>query len=63
MPSRCEPAPDLARSSCPINSKIYHSIADPAKHAGFKGHIKQIELADPFGGFDEIDAVAERAHG
>ena len=38
-------------------------IPDAAKHADFKGHIEQIKLADPLGGFAEIDTVAERAHG
>ena len=38
-------------------------MPDAAKHADFKGHIEQIELADPLGGFAEIDEVAERAHG
>lgn len=38
------------------------SIPDAASQVGFKGHIEQIELADPLGGFDEIDAIAERAH-
>ena len=39
------------------------SIPDAASQAGFKGHIEQIELADPLGGFDEIHKVAERVHG
>ena len=38
------------------------STRDAAREAGFKGHIEQIKLADPLGGFAEIDAVAERAH-
>ena len=38
-------------------------IPDAAKHADFKGHIEQIELTDPLGGFAEIDTVAKRAHG
>ncbi len=35
------------------------SILDAAKHAKFKGDIKRIELTDPHGGFDEIDAAAK----
>ena len=38
-------------------------IPEAAEEACFKGHIEQIELADPLGGFAEIDTVAERAHG
>ncbi len=37
------------------------SIADAAKHAGFKGHIERIELTDPHGGFDEIEDAVEQA--
>ncbi len=36
-------------------------ILEAASHAGFEGRIEQVELIDPIGGFDEIDAVAERA--
>ena len=39
------------------------STCDAAREAGFKGHIEQIKLEDPLGGFAEIDAVAEGAHG
>ena len=38
------------------------SITDAAKHAGFSGRIEQIDLTDPYGGFDEIDDAAEQAH-
>ena len=38
------------------------STRDAAHEAGFKGHIEQIKLEDPLGGFSEIDTVAERAH-
>lgn len=38
-------------------------IPDAAENAGFKGHIEQIELTDPLGGFADIDVVAERARG
>ena len=39
------------------------STRDAAREAGFKGHIKQIKLEDPLGGFAEIDAIAESAQG
>ena len=39
------------------------STRDAACEAGFKGHIEQIKLEDPLGGFSEIDIVAESAHG
>ena len=35
------------------------SISVAAEQTEFKGHMKQIELADPHGGFDEIDKAAE----
>ena len=38
------------------------STRDAAREAGFKGHIEQIKLADPLGGFSEIDIVVESAH-
>ena len=38
------------------------STRDAAREAGFKGHIEQIKLEDPLGGFSEIDIVAESAH-
>lgn len=38
------------------------STRDAAREAGFKGHIEQIKLEDPLGGFSEIDIVAENAH-
>lgn len=38
------------------------SIPDAAREAGFKGHIEQLKLDDPLGGFAEIDAVTESAH-
>lgn len=38
------------------------STRDAAREAGFKGHIEQIKLEDPLGGFSEIDIVAEIAH-
>lgn len=38
------------------------STCDAARAAGFKGHIEQIKLEDPFGGFSEIDIVTESAH-
>ena len=37
------------------------SIAGAAKHAGFGGAIEQIEMTDPHGGFDEIDAAVAQA--
>ena len=39
------------------------STREAADKAGFKGHIEQIKLDDPLGGFDEIEKVAERAKG
>ena len=36
-----------------------NSIPVAAEQTEFKGHMKQIELADPHGGFAEIDAAAE----
>ena len=39
------------------------STHDAAREAGFKGHIEQIKLEDPLGGFAEIDAIAENAQG
>ena len=38
------------------------STRDAAREAGFKGHIEQVKLEDPLGGFSEIDIVAESAH-
>ena len=38
------------------------SISDAADAAEFKGHIEQIKLADPLGGFDDVDEAAEKAH-
>ena len=37
------------------------STRDAANTAGFKGHIEQIKLDDPIGGFNEIQKVAEHA--
>jgi CRISPR-associated Csx2 family protein len=37
------------------------SIPVAAEQTEFKGHMKQIELADPHGGFDEIDKAAKQA--
>ena len=38
------------------------TICDAAKNAGFGGHIEQITLTDPHGGFDEIDAAVKQAY-
>lgn len=53
--------PDTCLVICSATSAIH--IPDAVKAANFKGHIEQIELADPLGGFEEIDSVAERVHG
>ena len=53
--------PDTCLVIC--SEKSASRISEAAEHAGFKGHIEQIELADPSGGFNEIDAIAERARG
>lgn len=37
-------------------------IPEAASHASFDGCLEHIVLTDPLGGFDEIDAIAERAH-
>ena len=37
------------------------SIPDATEQAEFKGNIERIELADPHGGFDEINAAAKHA--
>ena len=37
------------------------STRDAANTAGFKGHIEQIKLEDPIGGFNEIEKAAEHA--
>ena len=39
------------------------STRDAANTAGFKGHIEQIKLEDPIGGFNEIEKAAEHAKG
>ncbi len=52
--------PDTCLVICSATSA--GSITEAAKRADFEGPIKQIELTDPFGGFDEIDAAAEHAH-
>lgn len=39
------------------------SISDAASEAGFKGPIERIELADPLGGFKEIDKVIKHTQG
>lgn len=39
------------------------STREAADKAGFKGHIEQIKLDDPLGGFDEIEKVAEYTKG
>ena len=54
-----ETQPDTCLVICSATSA--GTIPDAAKHAGFKGDVEQIELGDPLGGFDEIDAIAERA--
>ena len=53
--------PDTCLVICSATSA--GTISDAAEHAGFNGHVEQIELGDPLGGFDEINAVAGRAHG
>lgn len=53
--------PDVCLVICSATSAPH--IPEAAKKAGFKGHIEQIKLADPLGGFAEIGAVAERAQG
>ena len=55
-----ETQPDTCLVICSATSA--GTILDAAKHAGFKGHIEQIELKDPLGGFGEIDTVAEQVH-
>ena len=39
------------------------STCDAANAAEFKGHIEQIKLDDPIGGFNEIEKAAEHAKG
>ena len=39
------------------------STRDAADAAGFKGHIEQVKLDDPIGGFNEIEKVTEHAKG
>ena len=56
-----EAQPDTCLVICSATS--VGTILNAAKHAGFEGHIEQIELKDPLGGFDEIDTVAEQVHG
>lgn len=38
------------------------STRDAARKAGFKGHIEQIKLKDPLGGFSDINTVTKSAH-
>lgn len=52
-------APDTCLVICSDISA--DSTRDAAREAGFKGHIEQIKLEDPLGGFSEIDIVAESA--
>ena len=52
--------PDTCLVICSATSA--DTILEAAKHAGFKGHIEQIELTDPIGGFNEINAIAKLAH-
>ena len=56
-----EAQPDTCLVICSETSA--NTIPEAAEHACFKGHVEQIELGDPLGGFDEINAVAGRAHG
>lgn len=51
--------PDVCLVICSEESAS--RIPEAAKEARFKGHIEQIKLTDPLGGFAEIGAVAERA--
>ena len=37
------------------------SVSEAAKHANFTGCIKQIELVDPHGGYDEINEIRKQA--
>jgi CRISPR-associated DxTHG motif protein len=53
--------PDVCLAICSETSA--GSISEAAEKACFKGHIEQIKLADPHGGFDDIDTVTESARG
>lgn len=53
--------PDVCLVICSETSATH--IPEAAKEACFKGHIEQIKLTDPLGGFAEIGTVAERAQG
>lgn len=53
--------PDTCLVIC--SKETTSGIPDAAENAGFKGHIEQIELTDPLGGFADIDVVAKRAQG
>ena len=53
--------PDTCLVLCSDTTAI--RIPDTAEHADFKGYVEQIELVDPHGGFDEIDATVEHARG
>ena len=51
--------PDTCLVICSATSAS--SICEAGERAGFQGSIEQIELADPHGGFDEINASAKQA--
>ncbi len=51
--------PDTCLVICSATSAS--SICEAGERAGFQGSIEQIELTDPHGGFDEINASAEQA--
>ena len=53
--------PDVCLVICSETSA--GSISEAAEKACFKGHIEQIKLADPHGGFDDIDTVTESTRG
>ena len=52
--------PDTCLVICSATSAS--SICEAGERAGFQGSIEPIELTDPLGGFDEINASAEQAH-
>lgn len=51
--------PDTCLVICSDTS--VRNIGEACEHAGFQGSIEQIELTDPFSGFDEIGALAGKA--
>ena len=53
--------PDTCLVIC--SSTSVATLSDAASHANFEGYIERIILNDPFGGFAEIDAVAEDTKG